>query len=70
MKRRITVSVLLILAVVAVGLATGQGETPTAASTVGPEVTVYNSNIALVKEVRTLDLEKGVNSVRITDVPA
>ncbi len=69
MKRRIVVSILLIIAVTAVGLVSSRPRASTAASK-GPEVTVYNSNIALVKEVRTLDLEKGINEVRIADVPA
>ncbi len=36
----------------------------------GPDVTVYNSNIALVKEERRFELERGVNTVLVTDVPA
>jgi hypothetical protein len=36
----------------------------------GPDVTVYNSNIALVKETRSFDLTRGVNTVLVTDVPA
>jgi len=34
------------------------------------EVTVYNNNLALVKERRELDLKSGVNSVEYTDVAA
>jgi len=34
------------------------------------EVTVYNNNLALVKERRTLDLKSGVNRVEYTDVAA
>ncbi|AKB37932.1 hypothetical protein MSSAC_3342 [Methanosarcina siciliae C2J] len=34
------------------------------------EVTVYNDNLALVKERRSLDLKTGVNSVEYTDVAA
>ncbi len=34
------------------------------------EVTVYNNNLALVKEKRELDLKSGVNSVEYTDVAA
>jgi hypothetical protein len=36
----------------------------------GPEVTVYNSNIAVVKERRQFELDKGVNLVDVTDVPS
>lgn len=34
------------------------------------QVTVYNQNIGLIKEIRTLDLDEGVNEVRFTDVPS
>ena len=34
------------------------------------DLTVYNSNIGLVKEMRQFDLETGVNQVQVTDVPA
>lgn len=33
-------------------------------------ITVYNQNLALVKEGRTLDLQKGVNRLNMTDVAA
>jgi len=33
------------------------------------EITVYNDNLALVKEIRTLDLDQGTNEVRF-DVPS
>lgn len=36
----------------------------------GVDLTVYNSNIALVKEQRAFELETGVNFVNVTDVPA
>jgi hypothetical protein len=36
----------------------------------GVELTVYNQNLALVKEVRTFDLEAGSNEVRYADVAA
>ena len=36
----------------------------------GVDLTVYNSNIALVKESRQFDLETGVNHVNVTDVPS
>ncbi len=32
-------------------------------------VTVYNSNLGVVKDVRTMDIRKGITQVRITDVP-
>lgn len=33
-------------------------------------ITVYNQNLALVKEGRTLDFQKGVNQMKLTDVAA
>ncbi len=33
-------------------------------------VTVYNSNLGVVSETRTLELEKGVNRFAFRDVPA
>ncbi len=70
MKRRILISVLLIIAVAVAGWALTQKKNLVRAETEGPEVTVYNSNIALVKEVRSITLKKGLNHVRIQDVPA
>ncbi len=34
------------------------------------DLTVYNSNIGLVKELRQFDLDTGVNQVQVSDVPA
>ena len=36
----------------------------------GVELTVYNQNIALVKDRRTMELTSGVNEVRFSDVAA
>ncbi len=69
MKRRILVSLVLIATVVVAGLVGGYFPATTAEPK-GPEVTVYNSNIALVREVRSILLEKGINQVRVADVPA
>jgi hypothetical protein len=45
--------------------------TPTAiAQGEGMELTVYNQNLALVKDKRTLTFQQGVNEVRFTDVAA
>jgi hypothetical protein len=43
-------------------LASAQGE--------GVELAVYNQNLALVRDLRTLDLSEGLNEVRFTDVAA
>jgi hypothetical protein len=34
------------------------------------ELTIYNQNVGLVKELRTLDLETGENEVRYADIPS
>lgn len=34
------------------------------------QLTIYNQNFATVKETRALDLKKGVNEVRVTDITA
>jgi hypothetical protein len=41
---------------------------PAAAQEQGVELAVYNQNIALVKDLRSLDLTQGLNEVRFTDV--
>lgn len=41
-----------------------------AAQPEGVDVTVYNSNIALVKESRRFDMDAGINQVDVTDVPS
>lgn len=43
---------------------------PVAAQNKGLELAVYNQDVALVKDQRTLDLSPGVNEVRFTDVAA
>ncbi len=63
----------LSLLVATAGLAqTGSppGGAVTTAGAQGVEVTVYNSNIGLVKEVRSLELNTGTNEVRFSDVAA
>jgi hypothetical protein len=34
------------------------------------DLTIYNANLALVREERTIDLAKGLNRVVIPDIPA
>ncbi len=70
MKRRLVVTFLLMAVLVGVGFALNRGNAPTVAAGAGPEITVYNGNLALVKERRTLDLDAGLNRVQISDVPA
>ncbi|NOX63361.1 MAG: DUF4139 domain-containing protein [Chloroflexi bacterium] len=64
---------LLVLPLTMVGVAfllTTAAPAPLAAQTAGVDLTVYNSDIALVRESREFDLEKGLNAVQVTDVPS
>lgn len=70
-RRWLMWSVLAALALVAGGLpGAGQPPTPAAAQGEGVELAVYNQDLALVKDLRTLDLEEGLNEVRFDDVAA
>jgi hypothetical protein len=53
-------------------LAAGVGPVPARAQSADRDVTVtvYNSNLALVKDVRTLDLGTGRKTIRVSDVSA
>jgi hypothetical protein len=42
--------------------------TPVPTVAPGVELTIYNQNFALIKDVRALQLDAGVNQVRFTDV--
>ena len=48
----------------------GQEPAPVAAQSEGLELAVYNQNLALVKDIRSLDLAEGVDEVRFADVAA
>ncbi|TET32762.1 MAG: hypothetical protein E3J72_18885 [Planctomycetota bacterium] len=62
-KKAILLALMLMLAVVTpAALAQPEGEKE------GVALTVYNSNLAVVKEKRFIELKKGVNTVRFTDV--
>jgi hypothetical protein len=78
MRRRIfliAVTAAILFVLFAIGC---QGGTPFAlqstpaasAKSAGVDLTVYNQNVALVKDKRTLALKSGMNEVRFTDVAA
>ena len=71
-KRRWMIwSVMAILALVAASLLSGgQGVAPVVAQSEGLELAVYNQNLALVKDLRSLELSEGLNEVRFVDVAA
>lgn len=77
MLRRITFPLLISLLIVGVIFAIGcQGGSPTSAfqasraeaKSGGVDITIYNQNVALVKDKRVLALKAGMNEVRFTDV--
>ena len=62
-------SLVVMLVLVSVfALAGVQDATPVSAQGEGIELAVYNSNLALVKDHRSMDLSQGLNEVRFTDV--
>jgi hypothetical protein len=71
-KRILTAS----LALAALALITGltflrpTSPAPAQAQSASVDLTVYNSDIGLVKEIRQFELKSGVNQVAVTDVPA
>ncbi len=70
-RRRLIWSVVAVLALLGVAiLSGGQDPAPAAAQSEGQELTVYNQNVALVKDLRSLDLSQGLNEVRFVDVAA
>jgi hypothetical protein len=70
-KRWFIWSVVAIAALIGVtALSSGPRLAPAAAQNVGPELAVYNQDLALVKDHRSLDLSQGLNEVRFADVAA
>ena len=70
-KRKAIVSgVLLALFLIGGSAIGGGGLLVTEATGPGVELTVYNQNLALVKEHRTLELDEGINEVHFSDVAA
>ena len=64
-------SLLALLALLSVSLLSGNiRPMPAAAQEEGVELAVYNQDLALVKDRRTLDLEEGLNEIRFVDVAA
>jgi hypothetical protein len=71
-RRRWSVwTVVAVLALVGVSLLSGgQGAAPVVAQDEGLELAVYNQDLALVKDRRSLALSEGLNEVRFADVAA
>jgi len=62
-------ALMLAAALVAAGVGLASDKIPTAtAQSEGVSLTVYNQNLALVKDVRSQTLEAGLNQLRFTDI--
>jgi len=70
-KRRIEmIGALLCLAVPIASVAFSALQSPVTAEQTNLELTVYNQDLALVKEHRPMELKVGVNEIRFSDVPS
>ena len=68
-KRWLIWTMVAVLALVSVTiLSSGRQVAPVAAQSEGLELAVYNQDLALVKDRRSLDLSQGLNEVRFSDV--
>jgi hypothetical protein len=72
MSRKIILTLIALSVFVIAGGAIVMTSQPSNAQAQPPslDLTVYNSNIGLVKEIRQFDLKTGVNQVAVTDVPS
>lgn len=70
-KRQVSLAIVAMLLLLGLTLS-GGGQMPAlvAAEGEGVELAVYNQDLALVKDVRSLTLTQGLNEVRFTDVAA
>jgi Uncharacterized conserved protein len=64
---RISMVLLAVFVLAALGVAESTETTPKADN--HPEITVYNENLALVKETRLLNIPAGTGTVKFTEVP-
>jgi hypothetical protein len=71
MRRRTLLTLIAVTLVALTGI-TGlsAGQNTAAAGNPGPELTVYNQGMALVKDTRTLNFKEGVQTITVTDVAA
>ncbi len=69
-KSKGTIIVLTLCLVLVAAVATHSAQTKLEAQTMGVDLTVYNQNLALVRDRRTLELASGVNEIAFTDVAA
>ena len=62
--------ILIALLVLAAQVAIAQGSRPVGGGRTSVDLTVYNQNLSLVREERSLTLAKGLSTVIIPDIPA
>lgn len=68
-KRWLIWSLVVVMALAAVSVLSGGARpAPVSAQSEGVELTVYNQDLALVKDLRSLDLNAGLTEVRFVDV--
>lgn len=71
MKTRMVAAILTVYAVPAiVGLCAQGKQNPAAGERSSVDLTIYNQNLSLIREERTLVLPKGISHVVIPDIPA
>jgi len=70
LRRRGTVVLLTLCLALVAAVASRSAQNTLEAQTMGVDLTVYNQNLALVRDRRTLEFEAGVNEIAFTDVAA
>ena len=73
MNKKITIVILTLTVFTLAGafmMTTAQSSSTIQAKQASLDLTVYNSNIALVKEIRPFELKTGINQVAVSDVPS
>jgi hypothetical protein len=68
--KRLCILLLILLAAGCIGSAVAQDKSVTASPRTAVSLTVYNENLSLIREERTIDFGKGMSRVIIPDVPA
>ena len=68
--KRLCILLLILLAAGCIGSAVAQDKSVTASPRTAVSLTVYNENLSLIREERSIDLQKGMSRVIIPDVPA
>ena len=70
MKKSVRLSCFVVFCLLILGSHTPAQIKQSASERISVDLTIYNQNIALVREERTIDLLKGMNRIIIPDIPA